>query len=95
MNPTEEKIQQIFLEKFGIQSEQFTPQADLGEDLGLDSLDAVEVVIELEQAFNVIIADQQAEGFRTIGDILVLVTRVVTSGKRPRGSRPAQRQRKT
>lgn len=65
-----EKIKEIVAEQLGIDNlDTITPQTSLIDDLEADSLDAVEVIMALEDEFGVEIPDEEAEHFKTIGDI--------------------------
>lgn len=62
------KVHQILVDKIGILPSQITPDANLVKDLGVDSLDYAELVLEFEQAFDIKIPDQDAEKLQTISD---------------------------
>ncbi|MEG2787682.1 MAG: acyl carrier protein [Romboutsia sp.] len=65
-----EKIKEIIAEQLGIANlDNITPSTSLIEDLEADSLDAVEVIMALEDEFSIEIPDEEAEHFKTIGDI--------------------------
>ena len=66
----EEKVKDIIVEQLGVNPEQVTPQASFIEDLGADSLDIVELVMEFEKEFNIDIPDEDAEKLRTVGDAI-------------------------
>jgi acyl carrier protein len=65
-----EKIRQIISEQLGIDEAEITPSASLMEDLGADSLDQVELVMALEEAFDLEIADEDAEKILRVQDAL-------------------------
>lgn len=65
-----EKVRDIIVETLGCEAEQVTPEASLADDLGADSLAAVELVMALEEASGVAIADADVEGLKTVGDIM-------------------------
>ena len=66
-----EKIRDIIVEQLGLDdSDSLTMETSLKEDLDADSLDAVEVIMALEEAFDIEIPDEDAENFKTIGDIV-------------------------
>ncbi len=65
-----EKIRDIIVETLGCEAEQVTPEASLADDLGADSLAAVELVMALEEASGITIADADVEGLKTVGDIV-------------------------
>lgn len=64
---------QDHLESRGIDREQVTEQADLAQDLGLDSLDTVELTVGLEEKLSIEIPDSELEGVRTVSDALDLI----------------------
>ena len=65
-----EKVRDISVETLGCEAEQVTLKASLADDLGADSLAAVELVMALEEASGVTIADADVEGLKTVGDIV-------------------------
>ena len=65
-----QKVKQIIVSKLGVEESQITEAASFTNDLGADSLDTVELVMELEKAFNVTIADEDAEKITTVGDAI-------------------------
>ncbi len=65
-----EKVRDIIVETLGCEAEQVTLEASLSEDLGADSLAAVELIMALEEASGVTIDDADVEGLKTVGDIV-------------------------
>ncbi len=65
-----EKVKEIIISKLGVDAAQITPQASFTNDLGADSLDTVELVMEFEKAFNIQIPDEDAEKITTVGDVI-------------------------
>jgi acyl carrier protein len=63
-----EKVKDIIEKELGVEREKLTPAASFIEDLGADSLDIVELVMEFEKEFNIDIPDEDAEKLRTVGD---------------------------
>jgi len=63
-----EKVRQIISEQLGIDEAEITPSASLMDDLGADSLDQVELVMALEEAFDLEIADEDAEKILRVQD---------------------------
>jgi acyl carrier protein len=63
-----EKVKQIIAEQLGVDESEVTPSASFVDDLGADSLDQVELVMALEEAFDVEIPDEEAEKIRTVQD---------------------------
>jgi len=64
------KVKEIIVNKLGVDQGQITPQASFTNDLGADSLDTVELVMEFEKAFNIQIPDEDAEKIATVGDAI-------------------------
>jgi acyl carrier protein len=63
------RIQSIVSEQLGVESAEVTKDASILDDLGADSLDVVELVMALEEAFDIEVPDDAVEEMRTIGDI--------------------------
>lgn len=64
------KVKEIIVNKLGVDDGQVTPEASFTNDLGADSLDTVELVMEFEKAFNLQIPDEDAEKISTVGDAI-------------------------
>ena len=64
------KVKEIIVNKLGVDEGQVTPEASFTNDLGADSLDTVELVMEFEKAFNLQIPDEDAEKIATVGDAI-------------------------
>lgn len=60
----------IIVEKLGVEESEVTPKASFTNDLGADSLDTVELIMELEKAFDISIPDEAAEKIQTVGDAI-------------------------
>jgi acyl carrier protein len=67
---TEEKVKQIIVDKLGADEKEVTPTANFTNDLGADSLDTVELIMEFEEAFGINIPDEAAEKISTVGDAI-------------------------
>ena len=63
------KVQEILVEQLGVECAQITPGADLMADLGADSLDMVEIAMNVEEAFSLTIPDEDMEKVHTVGDL--------------------------
>ncbi|WP_155205739.1 acyl carrier protein, partial [Xanthovirga aplysinae] len=63
-----EKVIEIIIDKLGVEESEVTPEASFTNDLGADSLDTVELIMEFEKEFNVSIPDDQAENIATVGE---------------------------
>ena len=66
MEEIQNKVREILVEKLGIAETEVTPEANLIKDLGIDSLDYAELVMEFEQEFNIKIPDADAEQLATV-----------------------------
>ena len=64
------KIKTIIAEQLGVKPEEVTPNASFVDDLGADSLDTVELIMALEEEFNIEIPDEDAEKMKTVGDAI-------------------------
>ena len=67
MSEIEAKVKAIIVEKLGVDESEVTSEASFTNDLGADSLDTVELIMEFEKEFNVSIPDEQAEKISTVG----------------------------
>jgi len=65
-----EKVKQIIAEQLGVEEAEVTPSASFIDDLGADSLDTVELVMALEENFDIEIPDEDAEKIRTVQDAI-------------------------
>ncbi|GAA7671162.1 acyl carrier protein [Helicobacter pylori] len=65
-----EDIQAVIAEQLNVDVEQVTPEAEFVKDLGADSLDVVELIMALEEKFNIEIPDEQAEKIVNVGDVV-------------------------
>lgn len=68
MSEIKDKVTQIIVDKLGVDESEVTLEASFTNDLGADSLDTVELIMELEKEFNLSIPDEQAETIATVGD---------------------------
>ena len=64
------KVKAIVVDKLGIEENEVTVEADFAKDLGADSLDTVELVMEFEKEFDIQIPDDQAENIATVGQAI-------------------------
>ncbi|MCS7089777.1 MAG: acyl carrier protein [Verrucomicrobiota bacterium] len=69
-NSIEQRVRKIIAEQLDVNPDQVTPEARLIDDLGADSLDAVELIMALEEEFGHDIPDEQAEKLQTVGDVI-------------------------
>lgn len=70
MSNVEEKVKEIIVEKLGVEEAEVTPEASFTNDLGADSLDTVELIMEFEKVFDISIPDDQAENIQTVGQAI-------------------------
>ena len=70
MADVETRVKEIIVNKLGVEDSQITPEASFTNDLGADSLDTVELVMEFEKAFNLQIPDEDSEKIGTVGDAI-------------------------
>ncbi|SHJ10766.1 acyl carrier protein [Hymenobacter daecheongensis DSM 21074] len=70
MSEIAEKVKAIIIDKLGVEASEVTPEASFTNDLGADSLDTVELIMEFEKEFNVSIPDDQAENIATVGQAI-------------------------
>ena len=73
MSETFEKVKKIVVEKLGVEPAQVVESASFVNDLGADSLDVVEFVMEVEKVFNVEIPDEAAGSLATVGDAVKFI----------------------
>jgi acyl carrier protein len=70
MSEVAAKVKAIIVDKLGVDESEVTPEASFTNDLGADSLDTVELIMEFEKEFNIGIPDDQAENIATVGDAI-------------------------
>lgn len=68
MSNISERITKIIVDKLGVDESEVTPEASFTNDLGADSLDTVELIMEFEKEFDISIPDESAEKIQTVGD---------------------------
>ncbi|WP_027714218.1 acyl carrier protein [Desulfuromonas sp. TF] len=74
MASIEERVKQIVAEQLGVDEGQVTNEAAFMDDLGADSLDTVELVMALEEEFDIEISDEDAEKIQTVQDAITYIT---------------------
>jgi acyl carrier protein len=77
----EAQVKEIIMNKLGVEMEQITSDASFIEDLGADSLDTVELMMELEDKFGIEIPDADAEKIRTVKDAITYLEKHIPQGK--------------
>jgi len=65
-----EKIKKIIVDKLGVDESEVTQEASFTNDLGADSLDTVELIMEFEKEFDISIPDEEAEKIQTVGEVI-------------------------
>ena len=73
MSDITEKVKSIIVDKLGVDEKEVVPAASFTNDLGADSLDTVELIMEFEKEFNIAIPDDQAEKISTVGDAVAYI----------------------
>ena len=65
-----DKVKEIIVEQLDVEADKVTASASIQDDLGADSLDVVDLVMSLEEEFDIEIPDEAVEGIKTVGDIV-------------------------
>jgi acyl carrier protein len=73
----EERVKKIIVDKLGVDESQVTNEASFTNDLGADSLDTVELIMEFEKEFNIGIPDEQAETITTVGQAIEYLKKTI------------------
>lgn len=73
MSEIAEKVKSIIVDKLGVAEAEVTPEATFAQDLGADSLDTVELIMQLEQEFEVKIPEDEANKIQTVGDAIKFI----------------------
>jgi len=69
----EERVKEIIVDQLGVDASEVTPEAKFIDDLGADSLDIVELVMALEEEYDIEISDEEAEKIQTVGDAIEFI----------------------
>jgi acyl carrier protein len=77
MTELQQKISDIIVERLGIKESKIKPEASFVDDLGANSLDLVELIMELENSFSIIISDEDADKLKTVGDVFTYIENVM------------------
>jgi acyl carrier protein len=78
MASIEEKVKKIIIDKLGVDETEVTTEASFTNDLGADSLDTVELIMEFEKEFDISIPDEQAEKIQTVGQAISYLESQIT-----------------
>ncbi len=70
MSEIAERVNAIIVDKLGVNESEVKPEATFAQDLGADSLDTVELIMEFEKEFDITIPDDKAETIQTVGDAI-------------------------
>lgn len=70
MSDVFDRVKRIIVDRLGVDESEVTPEASFKDDLGADSLDIVELVMELEDEFDLEISDEDAEKISTVGEVI-------------------------
>lgn len=70
MEKTEVKVKEILVDKLGVDLDSITKDSKLGDDLGVDSLDLIEIIMEIESTYDMYILDEDAEKWETVEDVI-------------------------
>ena len=73
MSEIAERVKAIIVDKLSVNESEVTPEATFAQDLGADSLDTVELIMEFEKEFGITIPDDQSEGIQTVGDAIAYI----------------------
>lgn len=73
MSDIEKRVKDIIVDKLTVDENEVTPTAEFSKDLGADSLDTVELIMEFEKAFDITIPDAEAEKISTVGDAIAYI----------------------
>ena len=81
----QQRLKKILIDRCGVKGEAIQPEASLQDDLGLDSLDAVELAIAIEDEFDVKILDEDMKKLSTVADALAVIQRLLAARLGPAG----------
>src|SRR6202044_2742284 len=91
MAAVDEKVKQIIVEQLQVDEAEVTPSASFQEDLGADSLDVVELVMQFEEAFDIEIPDEDAEKIKTVKDATEYIEKNAKGGSNLAAARSCYR----
>lgn len=73
------KVKAIIVDKFGVEEQEVTPEANFTTDLGADSLDTVELIVDLEKAFDIQFPQEEVENVKTVGDAIAYIENAIAN----------------
>ena len=73
MSEISARVKAIIVDKLGVSEAEVTPEATFQQDLGADSLDTVELIMDFEKEFGISIPDEKSEGIQTVGDAIKFI----------------------
>ena len=82
MSEIEEKVKSIIVDKLGVDEAEVKPEASFTNDLGADSLDTVELLMEFEKEFNISIPDDKAEKITSVGEAIQYIENETKAGSK-------------
>ncbi|MFL7837476.1 MAG: acyl carrier protein [Candidatus Promineifilaceae bacterium] len=80
MNDVQERVTAIIVDILGVDEDKVVPEASFREDLGADSLDLVELIMEFEEQFEATITDDEAKSINTVGDAINYIEERMRAG---------------
>ena len=72
-----DRVKEIIIDKLGVDGSKVTLEAKFIDDLGADSLDTVELIMQFEEDFNIEIPDEEAEGLRSVGQAVEYISKKI------------------
>ena len=78
MSDTADRVKKIVVEHLGVEADKVTEEASFIDDLGADSLDIVELVMQMEEEFDLDIPDEDADKMKTVGDVVKYISSKTT-----------------
>ena len=79
MSEIEQKVKAVIVDKLGVEESQVTKEASFTNDLGADSLDTVELIMDLENEFSIQIPEEEAEKIATVGDAISFIEKATAA----------------
>lgn len=79
MSDVTSRVKTIIIDKFAVDENEITPEASFTQDLGADSLDTVEFIMEIEKEFNIEVPDDEAEKITTVGECIKYIESNISS----------------